>query len=466
MSPSRRQFLATGASVLGAPFRIPAQELPPPERFTSRAGLLELDLEAGFVFTDLAGRRARCYAYNGQVPGPVLEARAGETVRVRFTNRLPEPTNVHYHGLHVDPDGFADNVFLEIDPGETLTYEFNLPPRHPASTNWYHPHLHGRTARQLAWGMAGLFLVRGELDQIPEVAAAHEHLLVLKDYGIRPDGSVSPGPLLTVSGRLNPQLRLEQGGLLRLRILNASIDSHFLIRLEEHPLHIIATEGGGLPEPIETDTLLVAPGERFDLLIHGSRPPGAYRLMSLGYDNQSGMGNMPGMAGQRPEVLATVVYEGRVERPLEVPRRLMRVEPLPPPELPVRSFEFRTLDLPSGISFLINGRTFDHERIDTRVRLNTIEDWEIVNADPMDHPIHVHTNSFQIIGRDGEPERAWKDILNVPGRSSRRFRVRYEDFIGRSVYHCHRVAHGDLGMMGVLEIEPGPLVVPPRSRAP
>jgi len=119
----------------------------------------------------------------------------------------------------------------------------------------------------------------------------------------------------------------------------------------------------------------------------------------------------------------------------------------------LRTFEFRTKELPGGFVFQINGRDFDHHRVDTTVLLNTVEDWEVVNADRMDHPMHLHTNFFQVLGADGEPERAWRDIMNVPGGMRRRFRVCFKDFEGRMPYHCHRVFHGDLGMMGVLEID-------------
>jgi suppressor of ftsI len=92
-----------------------------------------------------------------------------------------------------------------------------------------------------------------------------------------------------------------------------------------------------------------------------------------------------------------------------------------------------------------------------------VEDWEIMNTDPLDHPVHLHTNSFQILGTDGQPERAWRDIMNVRGGMRRRFRVYFRDFEGRMVYHCHRVFHGDLGMMAVIEISRVP--IPARSRA-
>ena len=107
---------------------------------------------------------------------------------------------------------------------------------------------------------------------------------------------------------------------------------------------------------------------------------------------------------------------------------------------------------PGGLIFQINGREFDHHRVDTQVQLDTIEDWEIINMDPMDHPVHLHTNLFQILRADGEPERAWRDIMNVRAGTRQRFRVRFRDYPGTTVYHCHRVAHGDLGMMAVLDM--------------
>jgi FtsP/CotA-like multicopper oxidase with cupredoxin domain len=392
----------------------------------------------------------------------MLEAQAGDTVRLRLTNNLPEPTNLHYHGLHVTPEGFGDNVFLEIQTGETIHYEFEIPRWHPASTCWYHPHLHGRTARQLGGGMAGGFLIRGELDRIPEVRAAEEHFLVLKDYGIY-GNEVSAGPILTVNGATNPRLAIEEGGLLRLRMLNASIDLYFRMRLEEHPFYLIATDGGAVPDPVGMTELLLAPGERVEVLVRGERPPGSYRLLNYAYQGQTG--GMPGMGAADPgAALATIVYEGRAEPARELPGRLADIRPLPAPTLPPRRFELRSRQDPAGFVFQINGRDFDHHRVDTRVTLGAIEDWEVSNADQMDHPLHLHVNSFQVLGPDG-PEPAWRDMMNVPGGTSRRFRVHYTDYPGRTVYHCHRVAHGDLGMMGVLEIE-RPTIVPPRMRGP
>lgn len=435
-----------------------------PSAFRSEDGLLDAAIEAGYDWAQLAGGMAHLYTYNRWVPGPVLEARPGDTIRLRFTNSLPEPTNLHFHGLHVPPTGNADNVFLEVPPGEHLTYEFTIPPNHPTGTFWYHPHLHGMVASQLFRGLAGLFVVRGELDDIPEVSAAAEHFLVLKDWALDRNGEVPEpsmmqrvtgreGSLITAGDALNPRFTVPAGGLLRLRILNASPSRFYRLKLEDHPMYVIATDGGPLPAPSATEEILLSPGERVDVLVQADRAAGAYRLLNLPY-SRGGMGMMGSPSRpNEPGILAAILYEGRAEPAVALPGTFAAIDPLPPPEAPARRFVLSESGFPGrGMNFLINGRVFDHHRVDTQVRLGTVEDWEIVNSSNMDHPFHLHTNSFQILDADGQPERAWKDVMLVRAGQTRRFRVRFEDFAGKAVYHCHILDHEDLGMMGAIEM--------------
>jgi FtsP/CotA-like multicopper oxidase with cupredoxin domain len=494
---NRRQFFILSGSTIGAVFltrcayskdsigQTTASKLSlGSERLISQAGGLNISLEAGYGRVNLANRQANLFSYNGRVPGPILEAKPGDAVRIQFTNNLPDPTNLHYHGLHVSPAGNADNVFLEIPAGENLTYEFTIPQNHPAGTFWYHPHLHGLTAKHLFWGLAGLFVVRGELDEIPEIKAAKEELLVLQDFALDNNGQVIPtnhmsqmqgreGSLITVNGKVNPTLSMPSGGLLRLRIANASPSRFYRLSLENHPFYLIATEGGSLSETVEQQELLLTPGQRVEVLVRGEREPGQYRLLNLAY-NRGSMGMMGGgmmgggMMGRgrrgmmrrqfnndsgTPQVLATLIYQGQVE-PLSLPQKLLPVEALPNPQT-TRSFTLNHGMAPGqGMVFLINGKTFDHQRIDTQVQLNTIEDWEIINTGTIDHPFHLHTNHFQVISRNGNPEpyRAWKDTVLVPVGETVRIRVRFSDFPGKTVYHCHILDHEDLGMMGVVNM--------------
>lgn len=166
---------------------------------------------------------------------------------------------------------------------------------------------------------------------------------------------------------------------------------------------------------------------------------------------------MGGALGTRtPFEMATVVYDGRATSRVDVPQTLGDVERLPAG--PVR----RTFVLSEamgmvrgrgmGMRFLINGREFDRARIDARVRLSDVEDWEYVNNTDMDHPMHVHTNAFQRVRADGQAEPAWLDGIVVPARGRVRIRIRFADFAGTAVQHCHILDHEDLGMMSTMLI--------------
>lgn len=439
---------------------------------TSEGGVLSLDLEAKAQRVQLGNRAANLLTYNGQVPGPRLEAKPGDTVQIRFTNRLNQPTNLHYHGLHIPPTGTGDNVFLEIAPGESHAYEFQIPQNHPAGTFWYHPHVHGLVAEQLFGGLAGLFIVRGKLDEISEIKAAQEEFLVLKDFALDRSGNIPRsghmaemtgriGALLTVSGQFNPSLQISKGGLLRLRLLNASSSRFFRLSLENHPFHLIATDGGAISTPVELSELVMAPGERAEVLVQGTQTPGEYRLLNQPFNPaQGGMGG--GMMGggmmggsqtrSRQETVATLTYSGTTEA-IALPTQLIPVEPLPEAQT-TRQFTLNH-GMGRGMVFLINDQAFDHRRIDTQVALNSVEDWEIVNTGTMTHPFHVHVNKFQVISRNGQPipYLAWKDVVSVSPGEKVRLRMAFRDYIGKTVYHCHVLDHEDRGMMGILEIQ-------------
>ena len=439
----------------------------------SQNGLLELDLEAIESSVDLGVKQASLLTYNGQIPAPRLEAKAGDRVKIHFTNNLSQPTNIHYHGLHIPITGNADNVFLKIEPGKKLTYEFQIPSNHPEGTFWYHPHLHGLVAEQLFGGLAGLFVVRGELDEIPEIKAAKEEFLVLQDFALDNDGrpmssghmslmAGREGDIITVNGRVNPSLSLPANGLLRLRILNASPSRFYRLALNSHLFYQIAIDGLGLNEPVETKELLLTPGQRADVLIKGDKQPRQYSLLNLPYDRGSmgmmggGMmdGNMMGRSDtDTPITLATLNYESAAES-IALPIKLASVSALPEPTR-VKRFELNHGMSPTvGMAFLINGQPYKSDRIDTEVELNTIEDWELINTGVMDHPFHVHNNAFQVISRNGQPESllAWRDTVLVRRDETVRIRIPFHDFTGKTVYHCHILDHEDLGMMGNLMI--------------
>ena len=492
-----------------------------PQIYTSADGLLELDLEASYQTIELDGKPAKLMAYNGQVPGPRLEAKPGDTVRIRFTNNLPDPTNIHYHGLNISHSGNADNVFLSVEPGETFVYEFAIPEDHPAGTFWYHPHRHGFVADQVFAGLSGFFVVRGDLDEIPEVQAATEEFIALKDFQLDDEGNIaSPdrmavmmgreGSLVTASGQVEPNIELPKNGVLRLRLLNASIARFYRLQVEDHSMQLIATDGGSLSAPVEVKELLLVPGERADVLIQGNKDSGSYRLLNLPYD-RGGMGmmegeamggmkmgdddssaavekasggmkmgnndmdmgeghSMEGMDGSMSETadvessassgvmsLATFTYSDSGSEVSSIPTQLIPVEAIPAAQNTRRIELSMRMSFLKGMVFTLNDKTYDPDRVDIQVPLGSIEEWEIANvdADKMDHPFHLHAAPFQVISRNGQPEPypAWKDTVLVRGGETLRIRMHFKDFPDKSVYHCHVLDHEELGMMGVIDVQ-------------
>lgn len=455
MQPTRRRVLSICASAIAG---LAGSKLSALTVLYSLDGLLDAFIDAHPTTAIIGGRRVEYWGYNGMLPGTILETRPGDTLRVHLQNGLAEPTNLHFHGLHVSPSGNADNSFVDVPPGEQFDYEFQIPADHPAGTFWYHPHMHGAVARQVFRGLAGLIIVRGDLDAIPEIAAAEEQYLVLQDFTVDRNGQIPEpifgermqgreGSTLTVNGEVNPTFWIQRNGLLRCRFLNASCSRYYRVKVEDHPLAVIALDGSALRTPQWADEWLLAPGQRVDLIISGDRPAGSYRILTLPYDRGS-MGMMGASSPQSPLLLGYLNYSGTAERTVPVPERLLNVESLPVGTL------LRRFVLTEGMmgSFQINGRTFQADRTDTVVALSSTEDWEIENRGGMDHPFHIHVNPFQQVGTDGMADPALLDVINIPSGSRRRIRIQFRDYPGRTLYHCHILDHEDLGMMGTLEI--------------
>src|ERR1700686_475524 len=205
----RRLIKRTAALGLG----IAAQPVVPARDAAAAASVASGDwivLETAIKETVLDGHRVRLRAYNGQIPGPTITIVPGQTLRIRLKNNLPpydspqgngdqnvppglDATNLHVHGLDVvphlfEPVGTSDPAapMIVVGPGETKDYVFEIPSDHPPGFNFYHPHKHGSTAVQLISGLAGGLIVRGAIDEVPEIKAAREVPLVIQDIGLFP----------------------------------------------------------------------------------------------------------------------------------------------------------------------------------------------------------------------------------------------------------------------------------------
>ncbi len=439
-----------------------------PDEILSVDGVLDVTLTAAAATVPFGDGTRFALTYEGSTPGPTLRLRPGDLLRVRLVNRLDSPTNLHTHGLHVSPTGNSDNIFLSIDPGDELLYEIQLPDDHPGGTFWYHPHRHGFVAEQVGGGLAGMIIVDGPGDDDPALASATERVMVLSDPRLGDDEGVlavtrrdlmrgREGDVVTVNGVEAPVIRARAGTLERWRLVNASPARFHLLRLEGAPLVLAANDVGLIRDPVVLDELLLAPGERAELLVPAAES-GDVVLRSHPYTRAGGMGMGRGMGGgaatDEPVDLVILRTEG-ASAAVALPGPVAGVDELvvPTPE------SSRTLELSmggmggGGMTFMIDGRIFDPERTDTAVRLGTVEEWTVTNVSGMDHPFHLHVWPFHVVDASDPalvaPGR--KDTVNVPAGGWVRLVVPFDDYDGRTVYHCHILDHEDQGMMGVIE---------------
>jgi FtsP/CotA-like multicopper oxidase with cupredoxin domain len=448
------------AAVVAACLLVGARPLAaPPAPATSR--VVEVRLVASVTRLPLLpdGRLTEVFAYNGQVPGPLLEFHEGDRVVVRFRNDLPEATTVHWHGLHL-PFTADGSPFHPVAPGAEHTYEFTIQ-RGSAGTYWYHPHPHHRTGYQVGRGLYGAIVVRAADDPIAHLP---ERVLILSDQRFHEDGSLdfadpgSPagrvdfengreGDVIFVTGVVNPTVSIRAGEVQRWRFINASGARVYRLGLQGHRLLHVGSDGGLFEKPVELEDMILANGERVELLVRATGDPGSIALLqALPYDRY--IPQTRPADWNVPRTLLTLRYrqDAPVASPV-VPSRLRVVPPLDTSAVKVR----RVMALTQGF---INGRTMDMQRIDVEAELGATEIWDIENIVGMDHPFHIHGFQFQVLDRDGVPEEqpSWKDTVNVPARSSARFIVRFDNFAGNWMFHCHILTHEDAGMMGVLRV--------------
>lgn len=430
--------------------------------------VVEVALEAKVSDIEVApGRTVSMWTYNGQLPGPRIEARAGDTVRVRFKNSLPEATTIHWHGVRVP--AAMDGVPAAQSPiaaGAEFTYEFVVP---DAGTFWYHPHV--RSDEQVERGLYGAFVVHGdaELTTTTDRTVVLDDLLVdsnwqLSDFDPMMQAMVGrQGNVILANGWAHPIAGVARGGLHRFRFINAANARYFRLALPGHRLIQIGTDGGFLPAPREVDELLLVPGERADVLVvAGGEANETMEWTSLRYDRGHGTGDLPD----------AVVFQMKhgSDAPIATPATPSAFAPIA--ELPAATVQ-REIKLEESMAmgggdhggghgssmtdmapvFSINGEVFP-DVTPLAATLETVEEWSIVNTTEMDHPFHLHGFRFQVVSVDGAAPGvvAWRDSINIPAEKTVQFRVRLEDNPGTWMFHCHILEHAERGMMGELEV--------------
>lgn len=449
-----------------------------------------LRLVAQPAAVDIGLGTTEAWTLNGSLPAPTIRLRSGGTARIDLENGLDEPTILHWHGLTV-PEAADGHPRLAIDPGSSYAYDFTV--RERAGTYWYHPHTHQRTGEQTYMGMAGLLIVEDDEEQGLELPSGEYDVpLILQDKrlgdsgGLRYDIAMGHDVMMGYlgdtgfgNGVANPTLSVRRGRY-RFRILNASNARIFELGLDDdEPFTLIGTDGGLLETPVPLSRVMLGTGERADVLVDfsGRRPGDRIMIRSFAFDVPGMMGGgmmggramgrgrgrgggMMAMMGERMQgtemdLLELVVEESDADSPRPLPERLSRIAPMEvDADTPRRTFQFSSMMM----SHTINGRSFELDRVDERVPIGRTEIWSLVNDSQLAHPIHVHVGQFRVLAREGGRNRVmpWetglKDtVLAYPGERVD-IGVRFDEYTGVFLLHCHNLEHEDNGMMMNFEV--------------
>ena len=428
-----------------------------------------------------AGRKTTTMGANGNLLGPTIFLQQKKQVRIDVTNKLGEETTIHWHGLHVAPwnDG---GPHIVIPNQSTWSPAFEVLDR--ASTHWYHPHLHEKTNEHVQKGIAGLIIVRDEEEAaltLPRSYGIDDFPLILQskclDTGNQIITHTALDSIFMINGTIRPTLDLP-AQVVRLRLLNGASERYFNVGLSGNKsFQMIGSDGGLLSAPVTLTRLMLAPGERAELLVDLSGLEGqTIFLKNFGSElanaiygaRQPGMGAGQTIPGYSSNPLngsdfnmLTVKVGSRTAKPVvSIPASLVKhVKWDAAKAQATRSLTFSPMMMgPTAIQgpFLINGAHFNMNVINYRVPFENIEIWELRNQTPIGHPFHIHNVPFYILDINGVAPPAQlqglKDVVHVPGGNGIvRFITKFTDHYSDSfpyMYHCHILTHEDGGMMG------------------
>ena len=538
---SRREFLQS-AGYLGAAMLLGNQvkKLPSPAygsrmalgpRTAVHAQMMEpfvADAEVSVTAKEkwlqiLPGAQTKVWGYEGEllsgsgvtvqpVPnsslGPILRAKSGTKVRLFFHNDLAEDSVIHPHGLHV-PEDCDGQPMQAIGPGETKIYEFQVIDR--AGPYWFHPHPMGRTAEQVAMGLAGLFNVWDDDEALAVPGAstgANDVPVIIQDrlfdsnnqFVYQPNNLWGYlGDRILINGWANASLNLEPRAY-RFRFLNGSNARTYKLGWSNGmALKVIGTDGGLLPAAVTKNYVMLMPGERVDAWVDFSKLAGKQLIlrsltftaggmgggMGGGGGGGGGMGGMStngmggggcncggggggggmggsGVANGAAMNLLTINVGGKASvkpglgplKPLSVYYNAGNVPNFSDPRPFVLAMQMMT--------WTINGRVYDPMAVadDEMVNLGDTMAWEWVNSSPIPHPMHIHNVQFQVIGRNtasvssgystinqGLLDTGWKDTVLVYPGERVKVAMTFLPYAGMYMYHCHILEHEDMTMM-------------------
>ncbi len=397
-------------------------------------------------------------AINGSYPGPTVRIQKGQTLIVNFFNNLNEEATVHWHGLIV-PESMDGHPKDAIMPQSSYTYTYTVLQR--AGTYFYHSHAHHLTAKHVFKGFAGFFIVTDPAENFNLPSGNYDVPLCIQDHRISdiPNFNYAPGTdemhwgylgdTVLVNGTPDAYLEVSRT-LYRFRLVNGSNARVYKIAFSDNsPFNIIATDGGLKDAPVQATQLMLSPGERVEILFDFSSYSinQSVTLQSLAFSHG---GTLPYKQGIPLGIIRFDVVNN-ISSGGEIPASFNAINYYNSNEV-VNTRVF-TLSMVSQAPFhRINDLTFDMKRIDWQTPQLALEKWRIINATQDFHPMHVHGVLWQVLSRNGNTnlppcDKGWKDTVLVNPTETVEVLVRFNDYRGIYLFHCHNLEHEDDGMM-------------------
>jgi blue copper oxidase len=413
----------------------------------------------------MSSSKVSVLGYRNGLLGPTIRVQKGATVNMPFQNKMTEHTNVHWHGLVIpaEMDGHPDQMIMA---NEGFNFQFTV--NQQAGTNWYHPHLHQLTGKQVTQGLAGLFIVESPEEKALNLPSGNYEIpLIIQDKRFNTDGTIKYSPTMMevmsgymgdnilVNGTLKPYLEVSTR-YYRFRVLNGSSARIYNLALSNGAdFYVIGSDGGILPQPEKVKNLMLGTGERADILIDFS----SVKVGEMIYLTNEIFSTMGTSQGTQSFKLMSFNATKQETDTFKMPTSLIPFSKLSG-ATKTRPFAL-TMDMMamSGGMHKINGKVFKADRIDETVNLGATEIWEFDNSTGDEaHPMHVHGVQFQVISRTNgrnalfPQEKGWKDTVLVAPKEKVQIIMKFEQK-GKFVMHCHNLEHEDDGMMLNFEVK-------------
>lgn len=413
------------------------------------------------------------YAYNNMLMwGPTLIMNKGDWVQMNVTNSLIDTTTTHWHGFHI-PAIMDGGPHQTIPAGTTWMPSFKVD--NNAGTYWYHPHLHEFTQEQLTHGGGGMIIIRDPIESalnLPRTYGVDDIPLALTSRRFAANqfvtAGIAYGDYELVNGTLSPQVTLPRQ-YVRLRILNAEIERSYNLGFSDgRTFYQIATDGGLVNAPVALTRIVLAVGERAEILVDlsGDTVGSSFDLQAF---NSGQANDFPGGEAQTTGPVGSLL-NNTTFNVLHINVGAQTANPVTtlPATLTTNTFyaqadvtNTRTLSITGGgggTPFGFDDLVYSPTVFNQTLNLNAVERWDITNNSAFSHSFHIHDIQFHIIARTGGNnagvktyEEGWKDVLFIARNQTVSFIAKYDAFASNTnpfMYHCHFSNHEDGGLMG------------------